>query len=145
MFLQVKPLNENVHLHSKGVAEIMFALSDGNPEMYILGMLHDTGKLYGREEHAENGAYMLRNMGFKYWQEVLHHGDPKSTYVSQELKWLNAADLLVNSKGQKIRCKDRLVDIECRYGFDSDIYRKAEKLSLILQDEIKKAEKIMKI
>ena len=67
-------LETRVILHSKGVAEVMYELANENKaEMYLLGLLHDIGKLGGFKNHEKNGAKLLVHMGLKYSNEILMH------------------------------------------------------------------------
>lgn len=56
-------------------------------------------------------------------------------YKSEELKILNAADLLTDSNGREITAQERLKDVKERYGEDSfeyiDFVKLAKELGLI--------------
>lgn len=119
----------------------MLILSNDNAEMYTLGLVHDIGKIYDSEAHAELGFKIMQNTGYKYCNEIFYHGKCQNEYKSKELTLLNVADLLVSSKGKIVRAKDRLLDIGVRYGFTSNQYVMAEKLAKILHTEIADAEK----
>ncbi len=93
-------------------------------EMFALGYLHDIGYEFSEEqpEHPDEGGKILKNSGYKYWQEVYWHGKPSPKYVSDELMVLNLADLRIGRNGETISVLDRLDDIGERYGFDSIQY-----------------------
>ncbi|MBR6460184.1 MAG: phosphohydrolase [Actinomycetaceae bacterium] len=99
-------------------------------EMFILGYLHDVGYRYSRNqlEHEEVGGLLLKEAGYKYWQEVYYHGVPDADYQSDELLALNMADMETSKSGQRISMDERLKDIANRYGDDSVQYRKAAAL-----------------
>ena len=125
--------------HSKAVAEYM---RDNCPngldpnEMYLLGFIHDIGYLFQKDGHGTLGGLLLKAQGYKYYEEVYHHGDPHCEYKSKELDLLNLADLSINSKGEFVGISDRLEDIKTRYGAESKNYLNAvlcaEQISLRL-------------
>ena len=145
----IKPLPDYVIAHSVGVAKFMAEWASLHPkemlmpdEMYILGLLHDIGKIYptnfdmntGKEKpgvyqniydgHAEKGGSLLSDLGFHCAKEVLHHGkDVDSYFFSVKLLLLNLADLSVNGEGKVISIKERMEDIGVRYGTDSKQYK----------------------
>lgn len=126
-------LPDKVLKHSKSVADVMYQLSsDMAEEMYVLGLLHDIGKIYGHENHEQNGYMLMESLGFKYSKEILYHGKMQTDYKSKALDILNAADLSVDSEGNIIGYKNRIEDIGSRYGYDSDEYCEAIKLSKTL-------------
>lgn len=100
-------------------------------EMFMLGYLHDIGYEYAEQakDHPYVGAEMLRKQGYKYWQEILYHGQCDIEYSSQALTFLNTADLCVNSKGENVGALSRLADIGSRYGKESEQYITAVKLA----------------
>lgn len=133
-------IQEKTILHSKAVAEVMYKLADENKEeMYILGLLHDIGKIAGFNNHESYGANLLASMGMKkYEQEIRYHGKVQNEYSSKELDLLNAADLVVDSEGNVVGVTRRLEDIAERYGHESKEYQEAKKLSVLLRDILDK-------
>ena len=122
-------LNPVIH-HSLGVAEYMRDHAKINPDgMYVLGLLHDIGKLYGFENHEKVGAEILSGVGFSYAKEVELHGKPQDDYSSYALDLLNSADLSVNPAGEYVGHRSRLYNIGMRYGFESEQYMNAKTLS----------------
>lgn len=136
-----KALGNDIINHCKTVTEVMLILSNGDVEMYTLGLVHDIGKLYDNEKHAELGSKIMQNTGYKYCDEIFYHGKYQKEYKSKALILLNIADLLVDSEGKMVKVEDRLLDIGVRYGFTSNQYVMAEKLAKILHTEIADAEK----
>ena len=144
----IKELPNYVVVHSVGVAKFMAEWASLHPkeglmpdEMYILGLLHDIGKIYpanfdmntGKEKpnvngniykgHAHKGGSLLSDLGFHFAKEVEHHGDSDSYFFSVKLLLLNLADLSVNGEGNIISIKERIDDVGVRYGLDSEEYR----------------------
>ena len=72
---------------------------------------------------------MLRNQGYKYWQEVSCHGKLEAEYSSKELDILNMADMQIDSKGNHVGAEMRLKDIASRYGIESKQYVEAKLLA----------------
>lgn len=114
--------------HILAVANKMREIAKNQPdfagleeEMFILGFLHDVGYAFAevQKEHAHLGGEKLKLQGYKYWQEVFHHGSPQNEYNSQELMLLNYVDMTTSPNGKSITIKERIEDIEKRYGSDS--------------------------
>lgn len=122
-------LSENRKKHMFAVAELMKKLApeEKKDQMYLLGLLHDIGYIYGQENHNKTGGNILKESGYKYWQEVYYHGDYNPPYSSYELTLLNYADMHVSPDGQYISFEERLEDIKLRYGQDSCEYQNALK------------------
>lgn len=124
--------------HSIEVARMMVELSEKagwSPakcqEMFLLGYVHDIGYEFAENQcdHADIGAEILKEQGYKYWQEVALHGKIDSSYESEELRMLNIADMSVDSKGNRVGAKKRLEDIGDRYGLESKQYLEAVQLA----------------
>lgn len=153
-------LKESILRHSIGVAEFMAEWATTHPErgygpdeMYVLGLLHDIGKIYPivRETddgievddsvknpykgHGRKGADLLERLGFIYSKEVRHHGHPEDPYYSCKLMLLNLADMSVDGTGQVIPVERRLRSIKRRYGDDSEEYAHAEQIVRQLVDQ----------
>ena len=130
--------------HSVEVARYMSENAERyglNPqEMYVVGLLHDVGYLYGRENHEENGANLLQYMGLEneYTDAIYLHG--KSPYdlpygeLSPTLRLLYEADMSVDKFGKRVGFKGRLEDIGERYGKDSIAYKTASEVIRYLRD-----------
>lgn len=112
-----------------------------NPEeMYIVGLLHDIGYLFGREQHEQSGADILSQMGFSslYTEPIAAHNKPANEEMSPDQedihKLLVEADLMVDHLGNTAGIEQRLLGIENRYGkaeeYDACV-RLAEWLNLI--------------
>ncbi|MBR3676769.1 MAG: HD domain-containing protein [Alphaproteobacteria bacterium] len=130
-------IDDNRYKHIRGVAELMaeIAPSGREKEMFLLGMLHDIGYLYQPKDHNFFGGNLLKEQGYKYWQEVYWHGVPDAEYTSLELNLLNSADMQVNAYGERVSYKERLDDIASRYGADSSQYLLAEKMVKYLESK----------
>ena len=80
---------------------------------------------YLEEEHTnhnEEGAKRLKEVGYKYWQEVKYHGLINIDYHSDYLDILNEADMQIDKFGNDVGFDKRLEDIKCRYGEESNVY-----------------------
>jgi len=121
------------------VAEMMYELglevSNGDEkyaeDMYVLGLLHDVGRAFSDEDkvlHEYKGASMLERVGYKYWREIMNHGNPDSIYESVELGILKHADLTVNKEGDDVGVIDRMMDVADRYGLDSIQFEMTRKM-----------------
>lgn len=116
--------------HSLAVAEKMMELGKEKQlsekelqDLFILGINHDIGYEFGnRENHNTVGGNILKNNGYKYWQEVYWHGNSKAEYNSIYLDILNEADLSINRYGEDVGHEKRLEDIKNKYGIDSIQY-----------------------
>lgn len=122
--------------HSLAVARQMYeaTLPEGQAQaeaMFVLGLLHDIGHEFCGEhmQHAAIGGRILENMGYPYWREVFHHGDPETTYDTPALRLLNRADMQTNAEGDRVSVDERLADIEERYGASSFQYQTARRLA----------------
>lgn len=98
-------------------------------ELFILGFNHDIGYEFGtNESHNIIGGNMLKNSGYKYWQEVYYHGNPEAGYNSLYLDILNEANMKINKYGEDVGYEKRLEDIRNRYGSDAVQYNDALKI-----------------
>lgn len=128
-------IDDNRYKHIRSVAELMaeIAPEGKEKEMFLLGFLHDIGYLYQPKDHNFFGGNLLKEQGYKYWQEVYWHGVPDTEYESAALDLLNAADMQVNGKGERVSYSERLEDIASRYGDDSSQYLLAQKMVKFLE------------
>lgn len=95
-------------------------------ELFILGLLHDFGKVYEPEySHNTYAGLKLKDANYKYWHEIYNHGNPNSTYISNELNLLNYADMTIDIDGTVVSIEKRLKGIKERYGEDSITYKNA--------------------
>ena len=92
---------------------------------FLIGLNHDIGYEFASNglNHNKIGGQILRNNGFKYWQEVYYHGDIDCTYDSIFLDILNKADMQIDKCGNDVGYDKRLEDIKDRYGKDSITYK----------------------
>lgn len=123
-------MDENRCLHSLGVAKKMVAIgkskglkaSDLN-DLFTLGIVHDIGYEFGPgNEHQKLGGLVLKENGYRYWQEVYYHGLIQNEYSSLFLDILNQADMQIDKKGKDVGYSGRLEDIKSRYKEDSKVY-----------------------
>lgn len=99
-------------------------------ELFVLGYNHDIGYEFCTDNLKHNiiGGEILKNNGYKYWQEVYYHGNPDADYNSLFLKILNMADMQIDKNGNDVGYEKRLEDIKNRYGLDSIQYINAKKV-----------------
>lgn len=90
-------------------------------EAFILGYLHDIGYEFTEDQtnHCFIAGEILRNQGYKYWQEVYWHGIPQEEYKSNELMLLNYVDMTTSPNGEQVSLEERIDDIIQRYGGNS--------------------------
>ena len=124
-------------LHMHGVAEYMFRNADQyglDPEkMYLLGLLHDIGYMYGTDHHEEMGAELTEKHGYRDADLIRWHGVLPEEYmrlkqcrpdrIPKELLLLWEADLRVDHKGQDVGFERRLEEIRRSLGEDSKAYQ----------------------
>lgn len=117
--------------HSISVARKMveigknYNLSDSElQELFILGFNHDIGYEFSNVglDHNVIGGNILKENGYKFWQEVYNHGNPNANYSSLYLKILNIADMQIDKYGNDVGYEKRLEDIKNRYGENSKPY-----------------------
>ena len=84
---------------------------------FLIGLNHDIGYEFASNglNHNKIGGQILRNNGFKYWQEVYYHGDIDCTYDSIFLDILNKADMQIDKYGNDVGYDKRLEDIKYHY------------------------------
>ena len=135
--------------HMHGVAEWMYEHAEeynceNKDEMYLLGLIHDIGYLYGsKEDHEQSGAELL-GLDTYYGKLVQAHGLTPQEYmdchggtyscIPEELILLWTADMIVDLSGNAVGFKARLEDIENRHGIDSEPYRKCKETMLWLEN-----------
>lgn len=131
----MKRISDKRMAHMHGVAEYMatHAIRYGlkSTDMYVLGLVHDVGYMYGKEDHEVLGARILNAVGFSFSDIVSWHGTSPEDYlkltdldkVPKELVLLWDADMHVNAQGEEVSYLERLQDIANRYGDDSIEYR----------------------
>jgi hypothetical protein len=103
----------------KKMAETEHDVYPVNPdEAFILGMLHDIGYEFSKrpEEHAEKGGFLLKEQGYKFWNEIRYHSIVQTEYDSSMLRLLNYADITTGPAGQDMTIQERISDIAERYG-----------------------------
>lgn len=135
-------LTHNKIMHSASVAQYMSenATKYGldREKMYVLGLLHDIGYLFGQRDHAEDGGELMGSLkvsdSFRDFI-ALHDTNPYElqcdfshnfTDVPPELFLLQQADMTVDALGNFVGFDKRLKEIEKRYGEDSKAYETAK-------------------
>lgn len=117
--------------HIFAVAELLknYALTNGYnsfqaEELYTLGLLHDIGYEFAKEEdyinHNKIGGEILKKQGYKFWREVYYHGEVDIKYKSEYLDLLNWADMHIDSSGNYVSFDERLEEISKRYNVPVD-------------------------
>lgn len=134
-------LTHNKIMHSASVAQYMSenATKYGldREKMYVLGLLHDIGYLFGQRDHAEDGANLLNQFGLtetKYANFIaLHDTNPfelrmqyDGDHISPVLFLLQQADMTVDALGNFVGFDKRLKEIGRRYGENSKAYETAK-------------------
>ena len=135
--------------HMHGVAEWMYAHAEeygceNKDEMYLLGLVHDIGYLYGsKEEHEQKGAELL-GLDTYLGRFVQAHGLTPQEYtdchggigcdIPKEMILLWTADMTVDLSGEAVGFKKRLDDIGKRHGTDSEPYRICKETMLWLEN-----------
>lgn len=123
--------------HSLSVARKMveigkaYNLSDKElQELFLLGFNRDIGYEFSNAglDHNVIGGNILKENGYKFWQEVYNHGNPNSNYSSLYLKILNMADIQIDKYRNDVGYKKRLEDIKNRYGENSKPYLCSEQI-----------------
>ena len=98
-------------------------------EMLTLGMLHDIGYEFGKNnDHNFVGFQILDKQNYKYAKEVLYHGCPNCEYQSKALDLLNFADMHIDKSGKYVSYEQRLEDIKTRRGESSLAYINSKKV-----------------
>ena len=123
-------MDENRCLHSLGVAKKMVVIGKSKGlkasalnDLFTLGIVHDIGYEFGPgNEHQKLGGLVLKENGYRNWQEVYYHGLIQNEYSSLFLDILNQADMQIDKKGKDVGYEGRLADIKSRYGEGSNVY-----------------------
>lgn len=140
-------INENRLHHLLGVARACYSYGkdifhweeEKLREMFLIGFLHDVGYEFVEDpiQHEEVGGTILEQLGFHYAQEVASHGDPYSTFTSQELFILNLADLTVSHDGTPCTMQQRLDLVIQRYGENSIQAKRLQEMINLVQNQAK--------
>ena len=118
--------------HSYAVAKKMMQIAteynfseEDIKNCFLIGLNHDIGYEFTTNgiNHNKIGGQLLRDNGFKYWQEVYYHGDIDCKYDSIFLDILNKADMQIDKFGNDVGYAKRLEDIKERYGEESTVYK----------------------
>lgn len=120
------------HMHT--VAERMYreapCLGLDAETMYVLGFLHDIGRVRAKTRHACDGAVLLQKAGLpeELYVPVALHGNrlDKMKNPSKETMLLTACDLRTDWQGNPVTFKERLEGIRKGLGEKSKEYQTAE-------------------
>ena len=128
-------ITDNRLMHILRVARKCYslALERGHTEayarkMFMVGYLHDVGYEFAskQSEHPSVSAELASLVGCS--EDVINlintHGN-FGDFDNEEFIILNTADMLTSYDGSDVSAKDRLIDIENRYGKNSNTYKKA--------------------
>ena len=130
-------MDEDRLKHSLAVARKMVEIAKNKSlstedieNCFAIGFNHDIGYEFTPNgvNHNVIGGNILKNNGFKYWQEVYYHGENDTEYDSLYLTILNQADMQIDKYGNDVGYDKRLCDIKSRYGEDSIVYKKCFEL-----------------
>lgn len=130
-------MDEDRLKHSLAVARKMVEIAKNKSlstedieNCFAIGFNHDIGYEFTPNgvNHNVIGGNILKNNGFKYWQEVYYHGENDTEYDSVYLTILNQADMQIDKYGNDVGYDKRLCDIKSRYGEDSIVYKKCFEL-----------------
>ena len=102
-------------------------------EMFVLGNLHDIGYEIDSDSfgHDEVLANILSD-NYNYSNEIRYHSYLQYTYDSPAMRLLYFADMTVDGMGNWCTFKERLYDLECRYGKQSRVYKESEAIVVYL-------------
>ena len=98
-------MNDDRLKHSIAVGRKMVKLGKEHnlPEedlnnLFLLGYNHDIGYEFEKSgvDHNIIGGNILKENGYKFWEEVYYHGNPDSEYNSLYLDILNEADMQID-------------------------------------------------
>lgn len=126
-------MDEDRLKHSLAVARKMVEIAKNKglstediENCFVIGFNHDIGYEFTQNgiNHNVIGGNILKNNGFKYWQEVYYHGENDTEFDSLYLTILNQADMQIDKYGNDVGYDKRLCDIKSRYGEDSIVYKK---------------------
>ena len=123
--------------HSYGVAKKMQEIgkrmhlsNEQLEDLFVLGLNHDIGYEFNENgiDHNKIGGLILKRSGYQFWREVYYHGMLTNEYDSIYLAILNQADMQIDKFGNDVGYQKRLEDIASRYGKDSIVYSRCEKM-----------------
>lgn len=99
-------------------------------EMFVLGNLHDIGYELNPDafKHDEVLADTLRNK-YKYSDEIRYHSKLQYDYDSAAMRLLYFADMTVDGMGNWCTFEERLLDLETRYGKESEVYLESKAIA----------------
>ena len=117
-----KCINPGRAKHMHGVAEYMHDNAEkynlDPARMYVLGLLHDVGYMFGDDNHELLGSSELEMLGYVDHDLVRFHGCTPSEYKSfkhcddddipNELVLLWEADMAIEVDGRQVSCDERL-------------------------------------
>lgn len=129
--MAIKKIGDNKLFHMRAVAELMYERAfekTGDEEyaedMYVVGLLHDIGYIFGSSEHGASGAALMARNGYSHCPAIRWHGkfDIPEEELTDEVLLMQWCDMSVRPGGKVVSCAERLEDIGERYGLDSKEY-----------------------
>jgi len=138
--MDYKQMAKNRPLHCYGVAKKCYQIAkeknmpeDFCRKMFTLGWNHDIGYEFSSNEHEKMSVSLLKLLGAdeKELESIRLHGTPCKE-LSEELKILQMADMLIDGSGNEVTVEERLKDIATRHGIDSDDYKKSYEIAKIV-------------
>lgn len=127
------PQSRFMHLHNVGLKMMEYARNVMKKdetfceEMYILGLLHDSGYLFETDykKHDSIVGNALKEDGYKYYKEIMYHSVYQEEYDSDAMRLLYFGDATVDAYGNWVTLEERLLDLKQRHGEDSDVYKES--------------------
>lgn len=119
---------DNKIRHCHAVAEYMSENAEkyglDKDDMYLVGLLHDIGYIFGADGHASSGAEFLKKHNFDTTTAIAWHGTTPQDFmkatlteeIPNDLRLLYEADMSINAEGEYVGFDARLEDIRTRYG-----------------------------
>lgn len=125
-----KYINPGRAKHMHGVAEYMMENAEkyglDGPRMYVLGLLHDVGYMFGDDNHELLGSSEMEMLGYIDHDLIRFHGCTPSEYkdfkkcededIPNELVLLWEADMAIEVDGRHVTFDERLQSIKKRRG-----------------------------
>ena len=134
--------------HSLGVANYMREHAEERglspDDMFICGLLHDVGDVYGEYGNESIGALMLAHVGMKSSIVSAIRLHSLSGYKVEELYGINAvtpeykllleANMRVDNRGNRVTYEERLEKLLFLYGKEHEVYRTCYDLCMYLKE-----------
>lgn len=131
------PSNRYNHCYNVGKRMQQYAKEKGYNEifcnkMFILGSIHDIGYEINSDSYLHGVVLSELLEEYEFSKEIYHHSKLQLEHDSIAMKLLYLADMTVDGQGNWCTLKERLQDLESRYGRDSEPYIESEKIAKYL-------------